>query len=224
MKLTKLYKTLLKENMLDEDYPESFNMEYFKKLGSFNARVKYCEQELQRISSGSSRIAYKIDDEKVLKLAKNKKGLAQNHTESELGGSGWYSAALAQTFEAHPDDLWVEMELARPVKDADFKKCLNMDLSTLYGYLNYYYYDSVKPQEGRKRGFQKFSGFKQEVYDWMWEEEFFHDLFSMIGDYDVPPGDLGKKSTYGLVHRDGKDTIVIIDFGLTGQVYDSFYS
>ena len=67
----------LDENM-DEAYPTSFNIEEFKQLKSFNQRIQYCEQHLQRISSGSSRIVYKIDDEKVLKLAKNKKGLAQN--------------------------------------------------------------------------------------------------------------------------------------------------
>jgi mRNA-degrading endonuclease RelE of RelBE toxin-antitoxin system len=70
-------KELLRENLL-EDYPTSWSIEEFKKLNSFNARIKYCNQHLTRISSGSSRVVYKIDDEKVLKLAKNKKGLAQN--------------------------------------------------------------------------------------------------------------------------------------------------
>ena len=66
---------------ISEEYPESWNIEDFKKLTSFNARVKYCEEKLRRISSGSSRIVYKIDDQKVLKLAKNKKGIAQNNQE-----------------------------------------------------------------------------------------------------------------------------------------------
>ena len=44
-------------------------MKVFKSLPSFAARVRYCNEKLQRISSGSARIVYKIDDEKVLKLA-----------------------------------------------------------------------------------------------------------------------------------------------------------
>ena len=70
---------------VDEAYPASFNMEEFKNMKSFNQRIQYCEQNLQRISSGSSRIVYRIDDEKVLKLAKNKKGLAQNEAEVDFG-------------------------------------------------------------------------------------------------------------------------------------------
>ena len=47
---------------MKEDYPASFSMEEFKKLTSFAKRIAYCEEHLQRISSGSSRIVYKIDD------------------------------------------------------------------------------------------------------------------------------------------------------------------
>lgn len=61
------------ESLLDEDYPTSFDMGHFKTLTKFAERVRYCEENLQRISSGSARIVYKIDNEKVLKLAKNEK-------------------------------------------------------------------------------------------------------------------------------------------------------
>jgi hypothetical protein len=37
-------------------------------------------------------------------------------------------------------------------------------------------------------------------------------------------GDLGKLNTYGLVKRDGQDAIVLIDYGLTGAVYSSYYA
>lgn len=224
MKLNKIYKEILKENLLDEDYPTSFDMEYFKNLPSFNARIKYCQQELSRISSGSSRIAYMVDDEKVLKLAKNQKGIAQNEVEIELGGNGWYSTALAQTIDSHPDALWVEMELARPVKIGDFKKYLKLDIEQISLYLNYYFYYQSNPQMGRKIHYSKPSEFNQEVYDWMWEDEFFQDVFGLIGDYNVPPGDFCRKNSYGIVKRNGEDTMVIIDYGLTSNVYDSYYS
>lgn len=64
-------------NIKEMTYPETFNMEEFKSISRFASRIKYCETHLQRISSGSGRIVYKIDDEKVLKLAKNPKGVAQ---------------------------------------------------------------------------------------------------------------------------------------------------
>jgi len=53
------YNNLIQKD-LDEDYPTSWSIEEFKKLTSFSARVNYCNQHLQRLSSGSSRIVYKI--------------------------------------------------------------------------------------------------------------------------------------------------------------------
>lgn len=49
------------EELMDEDYPSSFDMEHFKSLTSFNKRIQYCKENLKRISSGSGRIVYMID-------------------------------------------------------------------------------------------------------------------------------------------------------------------
>lgn len=39
-----------------------------------------------------------------------------------------------------------------------------------------------------------------------------------------PNGDYCKLNSYGLVQRSGKPHIVLIDFGLTSDVYDGYYS
>ena len=78
--LRKYIRKVLKES-IEEAYPESFNMETFKSLRNHAERNRYAAEHLQKIAAGSSRIVYKIDDEKVLKLAKNDKGIAQNETE-----------------------------------------------------------------------------------------------------------------------------------------------
>jgi asparagine synthase (glutamine-hydrolysing) len=41
--------------------------------------------------------------------------------------------------------------------------------------------------------------------------------------FGVPVGDLRRLSSYGLVNRDGQDKIVLIDYGLTHDVYTSYY-
>jgi len=64
-------------NLYEMAYPESFSMDTLLSLSSYMKKVWYANTHLQKIASGSSRIAYKIDDEKVLKISKNKKGLAQ---------------------------------------------------------------------------------------------------------------------------------------------------
>lgn len=71
------------ESYLEEDYPTNFDLDEFSKLTSFNKRIQYCKERLKRISSGSSRIVYMVDDTKVLKIAKNQKGLAQIEVEAD---------------------------------------------------------------------------------------------------------------------------------------------
>ena len=48
-------------------------------------------------------------------------------------------------------------------------------------------------------------------------------MLSFIGGYDIPVGDLCKLNTYGLVKRNGEDTIVMIDYGLNNDVWQDYY-
>lgn len=204
------------ESTIEEDYPSSWDIETFKKLSSFNARIKYCEEHLQRISSGSSRIAYKIDDKKVLKLARNKKGLAQNDVEITQSRYSDIDGIVAQVFEYDENDLWLEMELARKVKKSDFKRITGFNFEDYAAAVN-----NVEVQHNGK-------GFKRDIdkglYQEMWEDDFTREIFNYIVGYEAPLGDLMKLSTYGIVKRDWGDSIVIIDYGLNKDVYKSHYS
>lgn len=55
------------------------------------------------------------------------------------------------------------------------------------------------------------------------ENEFYYEIEHVISDYDFPYGDYGKINSYGEVLRDGKPTIVLIDFGWSHFVKDNFY-
>jgi|TARA_R110000824_G_scaffold156963_8_gene330406 hypothetical protein len=214
MKLTNLY-----NEILDEDYPSSFNMEEFKTLTSFNKRIKYCEDNLKRISSGSSRIVYAIDNEKVLKLAKNNKGLQQNEVEISYGQYSDLDDIVAKIFDYENNNLWVEMELARKVSVADFKRITEFDFK-IYSMGIANYGNEVNQQKNK----MKYPKLDSEITQSMWDDEFVKSIFSFIGSYDVPVGDLTRLNSYGIVKRDGEDIIVIIDYGLTHDIYDSYYS
>ena len=161
-----------------------------------------------------------IDDTKVLKLAKNQKGLAQNEVEIQWGQDSYFGSILAHTFMYDPNDLWVEMELARKVTPDIFEQLVGF---TFYDYCNVLrnYAITTNPQRYGKR-------FKVEVEpeieEAMWEEEFTYDMLNFMGGYDVPFGDLCKLNTYGLVNRNGQNTIVMIDYGLNNNVWDDYYS
>jgi len=201
---------------IDEDYPLSWNIEEFKKLNSFNKRIKYCEQNLQRISSGTSRIVYKIDETKVLKLAKNEKGIAQNNTEINFSEDYLWDMVVAKLFDYDEDGLWVEMELARKVTTSIWNNIVGIPIDI--------FRDGTRYMEQQKGSHKTLYRLKEpERMEELYENDFTSTILDLIANYDVGSGDFGKLSTYGLVNRDGKDEIVIIDYGLTNEVYDSYY-
>ena len=207
---------LLENMMVDEEYPTSFDMDHFKTLTKFTERVKYCEEHLKRISSGSARIVYMIDDTKVLKLAKNQKGLAQNEVEIQWGQDSYFGSILAHTFMYHPDDLWVEMELARKVSKKDFLRINGCTIDELGYYLRNF--NEVN------RGKRPIYHMDPEVKDRLDENEFVSAIVEFMTNIDAPAGDFARLNSYGLVKRNGQDDIVLIDFGLTNDVYQTYYS
>ncbi len=204
------------ETMMDEDYPSSFDMSHFELLTNFKDRVNYCEQHLKRISSGSARIVYMVDDTKVLKLAKNQKGVAQCETEIKWGNERYYSDILAKTLDFNDMDLWVEMELARKVKASDFRRLLGLDFNQFGYYLRNFYHRN----RGNSRDLFAIDPKELEI---LRESEFVNMVAGFMQDTDSPAGDLARLNSYGLVNREGTESIVIIDFGLTGDVYSTYY-
>ena len=203
------------EQLMDEEYPSTFDMEHFKSLTKYTERVRYCDEHLKKISSGSARIVYIVDDTKVLKLAKNVKGVAQCATEIQWGNDSYYGDILASTIDYHPDDLWVEMELARKVKKSDFQRLEGISFDEFAKYLQNFYFEN----NGR-RGFYEFTDETKEILN---NNDFTQTICSFMSDSDSPAGDFMRLNSYGLVNRNGEEIIVIIDFGLTQSIYDEYY-
>jgi hypothetical protein len=220
-------KILLRESLNEfndsivlEDYPKSFDMDFFKSLKTFKDRINYCGEHLKRISAGTSRIVYQIDDEKVLKLARNKKGLAQNEVEVDFSGEHMLEDILAKVFDYHPNFEWVEMELARKVTEKIFKEINGYSFGLYSLAINNYYYDAIKPSPFNVK---HVDGTEQAIAN-LWEDEFAYSVFQYLGNFNVPVGDLIKLSTYGLVKRDGAEQIVLIDYGLDHNTLEKYYS
>lgn len=195
----------------NEDYPESFNLDEFKKLRSFAARVKYCNERLTRLGSGSSRVVYKIDEQKALKLAKNPKGQAQNSTEASIGVDNYFSDIVARVYDSEENDLWIESELAKKLTKSRFKQIVGYDVSWVYHFirrrLENYKFD-IDPQ-------------LKEKID---EDQFMNDITELASSYNLEAGDLGRISSYGEVNRNGTPQVVVVDYGFDEDVRQDYYS
>jgi len=206
------------EEELSEDYPVNFDIFEFKNIRSYAGKLKYAREYLGKpLGRGSSREVYRVDDTKVLKLAKNKRGIAQNKAEINWYGETYYEGILAKVFDYDRDNnYWVEMEIAYRVKSNDFKRLWGINFEDLFEYLNLRYLEN--------RGKRRMYHVDPEVKEQMDNNDNVGLLVSFMYDSDSLDGDLSKLNSWGLVHRPEGDEIVLIDFGLTNNVYQSYYA
>lgn len=197
----------------------TFNMEEFKAMTSFSKRTQYCNAHLKRLSSGSSRIVYMLNDYMVLKLAKNAKGIAQNGGESDGYIQQSYGHIVTKVHEWDRDDLWIVSDFAKKINPARFKQLVGIDLEKVDWYLNLAYAE----HNGKKANQYMRNTLTPEDLEFMNNNEFCVDLEEMMRSMDLMPGDLGRISSYGEVLRNNKPAAVLIDYGLTNSTYEEFY-
>lgn len=215
MKLKKIL-----ESIIDEEYPTSWNVEEFAKLTKFSERQKYCDEHLTKLTSGSGRIIYKIDNEKVLKLAKNTKGVAQCESEISLGADTYFDNLVAKVFESHQDGHWVEMQLATKCTPSKFKSIMGYSFDHYAQMLKHFYFTNVKPS--RYGGFAPIDD--EAAREIIIEDDFYNSMCELMQSYDMPAGDFSRINSYGIVLDGGSEKVVVVDYGLTNDVFDTHYS
>lgn len=179
------------------------------------ARVMTGKEGIDYISSGSSRKVYKVSDTKVLKLAKNVKGSAQNNTEADWAlprygcVSDWYAVS-------NNDSIWILSELCHKAKQSDFRAKLGISWRD---YINYVRYIC---SERNPRNYRYFHIERPEKFsEWIEEENLLGYIYEYIGDFNPPCGDLIRISSYG-INTAGE--IVLVDSGLSESVLSDHYS
>ena len=222
-------KIIINESQLDviskhinEAALPSFSLKELSTIKTFKDKVRYCVANLGKpIGNGSSRQVFQIDDEKILKLAKNNKGLAQNQYE---GQDDYYKEDMLifpKVYDKADDFSWIVSEYVLPAKNQDFIHCLGMSFDE--------FRSIVVALERQHKYAKSYGGLvkpisKEELWNYCDNNKFISELNDYIGSYDIGVGDLYCLSTYGLAVRNGKPFIVILDSGLSEYVYDMYYN
>lgn len=195
------------------NYPEGFDLNEFKSLKSFNARKKYADQRLQKIGKGSSRIVYKIDDNTVMKMAFNDKGVAQNQVEGDYGLHRMYPDILPDLIDSDDDNLWIIKQFAHKITQSEFKQKTGIKFSD-FG-------DTIRYELNRAHGTRNYFS-KPLKFDEVIDDEFVQEVLDMAINFDLLPGDLEKISSFGKI--DNKKDPVLTDVGLTRTVWNEHYA
>ncbi len=143
-KITKETIDSLVENILLEVL-RGFNLNKFKQLPDLATKTTYAKQILPLLGKGSSRIVFALSGDKVLKIARDQKGIAQNHAELELFTNPKTKPVIARIFDADSGYEWLISELVKPLDSSEeaWKEATGFD----YKFFNLLIKDWEKAEE-----------------------------------------------------------------------------
>ncbi len=220
------WKKIVESIMKEMTYPSSFDLQYFSTIPTFKDRIQYCKDRLKLLGNGSSRIVFQVDNKKVLKIAKNKRGIDQNQKEEDWGRNKY--DCFAKIYEADTNNhTWIEMEFARKATNQDFIKHFGITTNELKDIIHYMYFQYNNRSnywfnEEEKIKLDHF--FNENIYNGQNEE--LYNLYHYMLDYQpdrASISDWGAKSNWGVVNRNGKEWLVIIDDGFDDDIYNNYY-
>ena len=220
------FRELIESIIKEMAYPSNFDLRYFSTIPTFKDRIQYCKDRLKLLGNGSSRIAFQVDDKKVLKIAKNSKGIAQNIKEEDWGRNQY--GCFAEIYEADYDNhTWIEMELARKATAKDFVNHFGVNLMEFTNVLHYMFNQYSNRSnywfsEEEKIKLDHF--FNENIYNEQNEE--LYNLYHYMLDYQPDKASINDwtvKSNWGVVNRNGEEWLVIIDDGFNEEVSSKYY-
>lgn len=80
--------------------------------------------DLKQLAYGTTRTVYRIDDDHILKLAKNYQGLTSNQTEMASQKGSYFYRYTPKVFYISPNGYFIISESVNTINDSDFPKWL----------------------------------------------------------------------------------------------------
>ena len=116
---------------LNEAHFGKFNMDVFKRLPDLKSRYKYAKKNLRSIGAGSSREAFALSTNSVLKVALLgvdwRRGFAQNKAEVDIWTNPKTKTVAARIFDFDGKRYeWLIMEPAQEISYKTFKEILQL--------------------------------------------------------------------------------------------------
>jgi len=207
--------------------PDDWDQEVYTPKVSFAKQVKYAVERAKKLGTGSSRVVFTIEYQgrpTALKIAKNKKGLAQNEREADYGLYQMYpdiTTPLIDYDEVNHPPLWIHVEKADKLTASKFK--------AITGYSFENFGNMLHADESRRGVGRVGTAFwspripdeiKEQIKEQIENSELYYDVTSLMGNFDILAGDLTRLANWGIY----KGKPVIIDLGFSSDVQKQHYS
>jgi hypothetical protein len=188
---------------------------------TFKSRLQYALQRARRLATGSSRTAFIINDNgrpTVLKIAKNRKGLAQNQAEADILDDGYIGKLgivipLIDYDKTNREPVWIQTELANFTSEPELCKMMKCkNLSQLIGYTNYLIGGVNGHMWKTAPTVLANSGFSEQDIETF--KEYASELGNLVSSSGVLIADFQQPNNWGIY----KGKPVVIDVGFTDSV------
>lgn len=211
--IRKLIREAIKEKV-NEAMMDGFSFDALKGK-SFSAKVKYCQKMCgKQIGGGSSRVVFQIDDQWVLKLAKNPKGIAQNEEEFRIATDGYGSGLSVKVDESRSDTEgyeWLVSEYVLPAKAQDFRQVCGIE------------WKDIETFAGSLEDYRVVRGIYEKYADNERATDLLNEIYEYWGNWDGALGDVARLANWGMVRRDGDVEMVLLDLGASRDIIKQYY-
>lgn len=228
---------------LNENQGNSFDWDFFKNISDMYDVKDYLDKTLQPVSkhakdAGSSRIAYVLSNDKVLKIAKNNAGIAQNKAETDIASKS-NSSIFTKIYDHHPNYIWIVAELVEPLVSSNMNRVAGIFGANIFpntSYFNEFMGYMMDTKGDVDKALEKYE-IKQ--VPWASKENpnigkdiqneqakanikhFFNELVDFAKKGNVVLDDMLHTSSLGI---SADDRIVVLDFGFTPEIGVKFYN
>ena len=208
----------IKELFLSEaPLPDDWEKDIYDPSVPFKKRINYARERASRLGAGSSRIVFEIPYQgqlTALKIAKNRKGIAQNEEEASILNDAEVLSRehlVARLIDGDYDNFtWIQTEKVDKLKsEKHFESLVGFSIFQVISYIG-----KIASLDGTIK-FDMDPDLEEE----MSEDEFVQDLMGLLGDTGAHVGDLYRVANWGV-----KDNLpVIVDFGASSEVLRLHY-
>jgi hypothetical protein len=194
-----------KESLPENSDNLSTILKNIEKLETYKARKAYAEKNLEHLSSGSSRIVYLTTDKTVIKLAKNDKGIAQNKAEANPKVKSKYINKIIGKAKNYS---WIQTAYLDKLTEKEFEEITGINFEDFGDCIKY----GLRELSSSKKK-------KPSTFDGISKTEIYKEIEKVGKKNSLMGGDFARISSYGV--KDGHP--VLIDTGLTKQIFESLY-
>lgn len=223
---------------LFNDVDNSFSINDLKTMNwkNGNELIRYCENcNLYKLGEGASRVVFQIDDEKVIKIEKDKRFGKEQQNDKEVNAYRSCDENMKQFAPKIYDwdknniyPMWIIAEQVITATYADFQKILGIDFG---------YYTSSADITQMKQDMETYSKYPgktinknslnlmnfleaygdddlESYYNQIENNQWLKELYILLKRNIVCYWELEKIDNWGLVKRNGQPKLIILDMGI----------